>query len=58
MPPYVDARPLTVGKYPSVKTESRLVFPQAPSPMITSFLRITCWSCCAILPTYRISRIP
>ena len=30
---------LTVGKYPNVKTLSRLVFPQAPSPMITSFLR-------------------
>lgn len=31
---------LTVGKYPSVNTLSRLVFPQAPSPIMTSFLRI------------------
>ena len=30
---------LTVGKYPSVNTLRRLVFPQAPSPIITSFLR-------------------
>lgn len=30
----------TVGKYPSVKTLSRLVLPHAPSPMITSFLRM------------------
>lgn len=29
---------LTVGKYPSVKTLSKLVFPHAPSPIITSFL--------------------
>jgi hypothetical protein len=29
---------LTVGKYPSVNTLSKLVFPQAPSPIITSFL--------------------
>jgi hypothetical protein len=29
---------LTVGKKPSVKTLSRLVLPQAPSPMMTSFL--------------------
>jgi hypothetical protein len=29
---------LTVGKYPRVKTLSRLVFPQAPSPIMTSFL--------------------
>ena len=39
---------LTVGKYPNVKTLSRLVFPQAPSPMITSFLRMTFPFCCAI----------
>lgn len=32
----------TVGKYPKVKTDSKLVFPQAPSPIITSFLRIVC----------------
>lgn len=30
---------LTVGKYPSVKTLNRLVLPQAPSPMMTSFLQ-------------------
>jgi hypothetical protein len=29
----------TVGKYPRVKTLSRLVFPHAPSPMMTSFLK-------------------
>ncbi len=29
---------LTVGKYPNVNTLKRLVFPQAPSPMMTSFL--------------------
>lgn len=29
---------LTVGKYPKVNTLRRLVLPQAPSPMITSFL--------------------
>lgn len=29
---------LTVGKKPRVKTLSRLVFPQAPSPTMTSFL--------------------
>lgn len=29
---------LTVGKYPRVKTLRRLVFPQAPSPIITNFL--------------------
>lgn len=29
---------LTVGKYPSVKTLNKLVLPQAPSPMMTSFL--------------------
>lgn len=29
---------LTVGKYPRVKTLSKLVFPHAPSPMMTSFL--------------------
>lgn len=29
---------LTVGKYPRVNTLRRLVFPQAPSPMITNFL--------------------
>jgi hypothetical protein len=27
-----------VGKYPNVKTLSKLVFPQAPSPIITNFL--------------------
>lgn len=35
------AAALTVGKYPSVKTLRRLVLPQAPSPIITSFLDIT-----------------
>jgi hypothetical protein len=29
---------LTVGKYPSVKTLSKEVLPQAPSPIMTSFL--------------------
>jgi hypothetical protein len=29
---------LTVGKYPSVKTLSREVFPHAPSPIMTNFL--------------------
>lgn len=29
----------TVGKYPRVKTLSRLVLPHAPSPMMTSFLK-------------------
>ena len=29
---------LTVGKYPRVKTLRRLVFPHAPSPIITNFL--------------------
>jgi hypothetical protein len=29
---------LTVGRYPSVKTVKRLVFPQKPSPVMTSFL--------------------
>jgi hypothetical protein len=29
---------LTVGKKPSVNTLSKLVLPQAPSPMMTSFL--------------------
>jgi hypothetical protein len=29
---------LTMGKKPRVKTLSRLVLPQAPSPMMTSFL--------------------
>jgi hypothetical protein len=39
-----DSEVLTVGKYPSVKTLSKLVLPQAPSPMMTSFLRMTfCW---------------
>lgn len=34
---------LTVGKYPRVKTLRRLVFPHAPSPIITNFLQIrTC----------------
>jgi len=32
---------LTVGKYPNVKTERRLVLPQAPSPIMTSFLNGT-----------------
>ena len=38
---------LTVGKKPRVNTLSRLVFPQAPSPMMTSFLGSqTCqWGC-------------
>jgi hypothetical protein len=27
-----------IGKYPSVKIESKLVLPQEPSPMMTSFL--------------------
>ncbi len=31
-------RALTVGKKPRVNTLSKLVFPQAPSPMMTSFL--------------------
>ena len=30
---------LTVGKKPSVNTLSKLVLPQAPSPMMTSFLK-------------------
>lgn len=30
----------TVGKYPSVKTLSKLVLPQAPSPIMTSFLHV------------------
>lgn len=36
----------TVGKYPSVKTLSKLVFPQAPSPMMTSFLdgKVRAWT--------------
>jgi hypothetical protein len=38
---------LTVGKKPSVNTLSKLVLPQAPSPMMTSFLdrgaRQRCW---------------
>jgi hypothetical protein len=29
---------LTVGKYPNVNTLNKLVFPQAPSPMMTNFL--------------------
>lgn len=31
---------LTVGKYPKVKTLNKEVFPQAPSPIMTSFLAI------------------
>jgi hypothetical protein len=34
----------TVGKYPSVNTLSRLVLPQAPSPIMTSFLGHVRWS--------------
>jgi hypothetical protein len=30
---------LTVGKYPNVKTLNKLVLPQAPSPIMTSFLK-------------------
>ena len=33
---------LTVGKYPRVKTLSNEVLPQAPSPMMTNFLRDQC----------------
>lgn len=35
----VPARALTCGKKPRVNTLSKLVLPQAPSPMMTSFLR-------------------
>lgn len=33
-----QGRALTVGKYPKVNTLNKLVLPQAPSPIMTSFL--------------------